>query len=466
MGNMSPCAIPPLVSARWTASRLARLLPSLVLSAALVAPGAGAAEGALEAGGSLRTIGAGIDNYDEPALFGAGNGADGLMQTLLRITAESAGRDGRLTWEGHVVEAFDLFTGGGGTAIPVGGDGGADASGSSAFDLAPKDVRYRGFDLTWNPVEEGDVSDRLWIDRLNVRLALPGADITVGRQAITYGKAYFWNPLDVFLPFDPRQFDRDYKPGVDAVRIQVALGLFSGLEVVGAAGREIDAGGSFVGGGGFFDATWYGSAFLGRVFTTVSGWDVALQGGKVYGGYQAGGAFVGEIGPLEVRGEAAYLIARGGPALPAPLEGDLVESGLTAVAGLGHRFESSLTLEGEYLYNGEGDPDDLAAASIRFDTGGTFHLGRHLVGLLGTYEVLPILTGRLGGLLSLSDGSGQIQPAVVYSAADEVDLLAGALVNFGERPTDSVGDPYRIPGLRSEFGTFPDVYYLEFKVYF
>ena len=44
------------------------------------------------------------------------------------------------------------------------------------------------------------------------------AGLTIGRQAVSFGKAHFWNPLDVFLAFDPFQFDRDYKPGVDAQR--------------------------------------------------------------------------------------------------------------------------------------------------------------------------------------------------------------------------------------------------------
>lgn len=31
----------------------------------------------------------------------------------------------------------------------------------------------------------------------------------------------------MFLAFDPAQFDRDYKPGVDAVRVDVPLGRFA-----------------------------------------------------------------------------------------------------------------------------------------------------------------------------------------------------------------------------------------------
>ena len=39
---------------------------------------------------------------------------------------------------------------------------------------------------------------RLTVDRLNVRFDLASLDVTLGRQAITFSQAYFWNPLDVF----------------------------------------------------------------------------------------------------------------------------------------------------------------------------------------------------------------------------------------------------------------------------
>jgi len=433
---------------RW---RRSLWLVPLMISSLVTCPGvtAMAAEGPLAFGGSLRNITAGIDNYYYPLFFGDA-GTDGLSQSILRLTAEGRPKTW-LSYEVHLVQGFDISTGGGG-------------SGTSVFDIGPRLSRYQAVNGVHRWLRGYGTMAALWVDRLNVKVSLGGADLTVGRQAITFGKTYFWNALDVFLAFDPRQFDRDYKQGVDAARLDVATGDFSGMTLVVAPGAGFDAFGRRVYGGmGRWIASWYGSALLARCFATLSGWDVAFQGGKVYGGYQLGGGVVGEVGPLEVRCEAAYLFAMEGPAMPYGLGGDLVEDNLVAVFGLGHRFENTLQVDGEYLYNGPGEPGNLDAAFVRFNSGDSFHLGRHLLGLLGSYEIIPILTGRLGGLLSLSDGSGQIQPSLTYSASDEVDLLFGGLVNFGGRPEF---DPNAVYGLSSEFGTFPDVYYGEFKVYF
>ena len=58
--------------------------------------------------------------------------------------------------------------------------------------------------------------------------------VTLGRQAIGWGVAYFWPTLDLFSPFSPERIDRDYKSGVDAVRATIALSAYSELQLVGA----------------------------------------------------------------------------------------------------------------------------------------------------------------------------------------------------------------------------------------
>jgi hypothetical protein len=336
-------------------------------------------------------------------------------------------------------------------------------TGASIFGTSGTDTRYRALDATWDWHEGEKSLASLWPDRFNAKVALARGDITVGRQPITFGKAYFWNPLDIFLPFDPRQFDREYKAGVDGLRFDIPLGSFTGFNLIGVAGRELDASGSFID-DGVLNASWYGSALLGRGFTTFQGWDLAIQGGKIYGGYQLGGGLVGEIGPIETRVEAAYFWAKdGSQPLPPPLKGDLVEDNFTAVLGLGHRFENTLTAEIEYFYNGAGDPDDLDASFVRFRTGSILQVSRNLTGFLVSYEFAPIIIGQFTALYSWDDPSGQIQPLITWSASDNTELVLGASINFGDRPeTDASGQVK----LKSEFGTFPDFYFMQLKWYF
>jgi hypothetical protein len=397
--------------------------------------------------GRLSTTNALVDNYDFGPFFGDKN-TDQFSQNLLRLIAGGRPTE-QLSYEVHGIQSYTYSSAGDGTESPIFGTSGADR-------------RYRALDATWDWHEGDNSLASLWLDRFNTKSALSWADITVGRQALTFGKAYFWNPLDIFLPFDPRQFDRDYKAGVDALRVDIPLGSFTGINLITVAGRELDSSGKFID-DGTLNASWYGSALLGRVFTTLKGWDLALQGGKIYGGYQLGSGLVGEIGPIEARAEASYFWARDSEPLPAPLEGDLVEDAFTAVLGLGHRFDNTLTVEIEYFYNGAGESNDLDESFVRFRSGSSLQMSRHLSGLLVSYEFLPIITGQLTALYSWEDPSGQIQPILTWSPSDNTEVLVGANINFGDRPEQSsTGQPQ----LQSEFGTFPDFYFMEFKLYF
>ena len=408
----------------------------------------GDTESAFGLDGRLSTTNALVDNYDFDPFFGDKN-TDQFSQNLLRLI--TGGRPTQqLSYEVHGIQSYTYSsTGDGTTESPIFGTSGADR-------------RYRALDATWDWHQGDNSVASLWLDRFNTKSALSWADITVGRQAITFGKAYFWNPLDIFLPFDPRQFDRDYKAGVDAVRVDIPLGSFTGINLITVAGRELDSSGEFID-DGTLDASWYGSALLGRVFTTWKGWDLALQGGKIYGGYQLGSGLVGEIGPIEARAEAAYLWAQDSESLPAPLEGDLVEDAFTAVVGFGHRFDNTLTVEIEYFYNGAGESDARIESFVRFRNGSSLQMSQHLTGLLVSYEFLPIITGQLTALYSWDDPASQIQPILTWSPSDNTEVLVGASINFGDRPEQtSTGQPQ----LQSEFGTFPDFYFMEFKLYF
>lgn len=404
----------------------------------------GDSEGAAALDGSVRTLSAATNNYDFPPLFGDHPG-DGVSQNLLRLTA-SGHPFSWLRFEIHGVQGLAYSTTNAGGGLPLPG-----------FDTAAV-TRYRALDASTDWAGAPLVA-RLWLDRCNLKITMPFADLIVGRQAINFGQAYFWSPLDVFLPFDPRQFDRDYKAGVDALRLDIPLGAFAGINLVAAAGRSL-----FEPADEALAASWYGSAVLARLFLNLGGFDWALQGGKVYGGYQIGGGLTGEVGPLQLRAELAGLFAVGAPELPPPLEGKEVFSHLSAVLGVGHRFESSLNLQSEYLYNGLADPDDRETGFFRQGQGLAYHVGRHILGVMASYQILPILTGSLAWIFSASDASSLFQPGLVLSVADEADFIMGAMIALGKRP-DLVTSSSPL-GLRSEFGTYPDIYYLQFKLYF
>ena len=416
---------------------------SLVAVWTAVAWGRAADEGG--PGSSLRMLNAGVVNYPSAAVFGGENRGDGVSEAIARLTV--SGRPAG--WAGYEVHA--LGSAGFSTA------GGAELAGLS---LIAGGHRYRVLseEREWG---DGDFRARLGLDRVNVKFAFPFADLTVGRQAITFGQAWFWNPLDVFSPFDPRSFDRDYKPGVDALRLDVPLGDFGGCNVVAVGG------GTQAPDGGYGDAcwlsTWTGSALLGRVYGTVAGWDAAVQGGKVYGGYEAGAGASGEAGPLEARGEVSWFFSKASDSIPSNPSLSMLADSFTGVAGLGRRLTDKVSLEGEYLYNGAGLPGNLDAAAWRVATGNALHMGRHIAGFMVSWEATALLKTRLTCIYSFSDRSAALQPGLTYSVSDESELSAGAAINSGRRPSVAGSG---LPFPRSEFGSNPDVYYIEYKVYF
>ena len=305
----------------------------------------------------------------------------------------------------------------------------------------------------------------IWVDRFNVRISLPWADLTVGRQAVTFGKAYFWNPLDVIYPFQAWEFDREYKEGADAVRLDIPMGRVTGLNLVAAPGREVVLREDFkdrLSRGGL---SWYGSALLARFYTTVRNGDVSVQAGKVYGGYHVGGGFSGESASINVRFEAAAFLAdrsRLRP-LPHPLENNLLENHVSAVMGLGWRFPSGLDFNMEYFYNGAARAKFIEGALLRMVHGSNTHLSTQLLGAAFKYPVTPILDARLTWILSIPDHSFLLQPHLSLSLSNEANLDAGAAFGVGDAPFlfDS-----KVPFFRTEFGTYPDVVYILLRIYF
>lgn len=423
----------------------------------------------MELGGSLRTIATLSDNYNEPLLFGQDNEYDGISQTIARLTGSGHIADD-VSYDVHLVQNVKYTTSDSGIAS------------FSYFGISTTSQRYRIRDPLKQWDDDDDVSASLDFDRLNLQLAIGRIDLTIGRQAINFSQAYFWNPLDIFLSFDPETFDRDYKPGVDAIRSDISLGMFSSLTFVYAPGRELairtQTTDVKVSAEDFDDENWYGSALMGRFRTTLKDWDIVLEGGKIYGGSQIGAGFSGELFEIGLCGEASYVFAgdKRTLSLPDPESADfsrdieLIEDHAAFVIGADYRFENSVYINVEYLYNSAGDSDDLEAGIVRQAIGEGLSLGKYLAGVQVSYDIHPLVTGQIAAVHSFSDSSSLVSPLVKVSISDEADLLLGGLLAFGERPETKrinvLGIPIEYPDLKSEYGTYPDMYYIEFKFYF
>jgi hypothetical protein len=423
-----------------------------------------AERGSHQMGGSIRTIAGAVENTADQLVFGQDRTFYGISDTILRLTAEGRSATGT-SYQAHLVQ--DVFF----TTDTTG-------AGSTSFYENRARGRYRALDLSWTWAEEENSRATLFLDRLNAGRSSGKADVTIGRQAINFAQAWFWNPLDIFLPFNPEAFDRSYKPGVDAFLADFSSGPYTSFTLVAAAGNRLlivpaDGGGLQIKAQDFTEEPWYGSALMGRARTTWHHWDLTLQLGKVYGGYQAGAGFSGEAGRVGLRGEATWFDAAGESTALLPGAGEkslvstaLVEDHASFVVGADHRFDGSLYLNAEYFFNGAGEEDNYLLSAARVATGGTTNLGKHYGGFLASYELHPLVTGQISWIHSFTDGSDSLSPVFSWSVSDETECLFGAILGFGDTPAAGVTGENAALLQGSEFGTTPDWYFLEFIYYF
>jgi hypothetical protein len=367
-------------------------------------------------------------------------GGDARVYQFLRLDdVDDARRDaelgiGRLKLEGTLahgvgVEAHGVFS----LLSP---------SGTVAQSIASGTTR-RFFNLQHTFESGDDAAMTLEADRLNARWERSGLRIGAGRQAITWGVNVFWPVLDLFAPFAPERIDREYKPGVDAVRGTLAIGSLSQVEVVGAAlGSRISRDGS--------------AAALVRV--NLGPADVGVMLGRFHTDTVAGGFVTANVFGTGLRGEVAFTDS-----------GDAADDDLgrsrfwRAGFGVDRQLTATVTLTAEVAWNGFGAtrPEDYGriAAADRVRRGEVSSLGRYYVGGSIAWQVHPLLMLTGTALINAGDGSALLLPHANWSLSDNMSLVFGGVLGIGA-------------GLRrdgcpgSEYGAVPETIYSAIKVYF
>jgi hypothetical protein len=288
-----------------------------------------------------------------------------------------------------------------------------------------------------------DAAMTLEADRLNVRWEPGPLRLVAGRQAITWGVNVFWPMLDRFAPFAPERIDREYKPGVDAMRGTLALGALSQVDVVAASlGSSVERDGS--------------AAALTRV--NLGAADVGLMAGPFHGDTVAGGFVTANVLGTGLRAEIAFTDSDD-PADARLGRGEFWQTGV----GLDRQLTETVSLTIELAWNGFGtvDPDEYPAfaGADRVRRGEVNALGRYYVGSSLTWQAHPLVTLVATTLVNAGDGSALLLPHGEWSLSDSVSLSFGGIVGVGQgRRSD--GRP------RSEYGVAPATVYAAVRIYF
>jgi hypothetical protein len=281
------------------------------------------------------------------------------------------------------------------------------------------------------------------LDRLNFQFDLDRARLVVGRQAITWGVSYFWPAVDLFAPFAPQQIDRDYKAGVDAVRLVVPLNNFSELEVVGAVlGSSFQRDGS-------------GATLLRWNFGSA---DLGVMGGWFHRDTVLGGFVTADVKGTGVRGELTWTHS-GDP----DDETRDRERFWRGSAGLDRQLTASLNLVTEFSWNGYGTSDASQylewLEADRVLRGEVTGLGRVYTGGTLGWMMHPLFSLTNTILVNLKDPSALWIPSLVWSTGNNSEVLLGGQVAIGQEPiTEAV--------LRSEYGSGPSLLFGALRLFF
>ena len=400
-----------------------------------------AQDSSIDVSGSIQTGYNLYDNYSFAPYFDKNITQD--FSSVARIIIEGDSRD-KYSYELHAVQAYNYSN------INTG--------------ITDRDTSMLVVDYGDNWIKKSDQSAHYYLDRANVKFAVEDLDIHFGRLAVSFGKPLFWNLFDYYgSPY----LNQEYKAGIDALRLDKAISNFSGVNMVINKRKILTQSGSYLENSAVQSYQWLGLeeevGLLLRGYTTIKDTDYALLYKREPEGHRIGIEVDGEIGSVNFYDEITYLWGSEKISMPGSYQGNLLKNYLMNVLGVNYRFNNSLQIIAEHLFNGIGDSDNLDASNIRYKNGVSTSLNDHLSGVSLSYEFNPLLVGQYDARLAWDDSSHQHNFSFVQSITDNVDFIAGGQINIGDRPN---GTNWQNPNIQSEFGRLSDTFYLKLKCYF
>lgn len=292
-----------------------------------------------------------------------------------------------------------------------------------------------------------ELTDR--IDWLWARYSQGPLQITLGRQPVTLGCGVLWTPVDLLAPFSPLQIDTEFKPGVDALRVDVQPTRRLSVTALGVLGR-----GS---GPNDFRADPEGSAGLLRLEAALPRTHLGVMAGYIRRDRVVGLDATRDLGSANAHTAVTVTYV---PEAERRVRGQAVFA--RALAGLtvqpGH--DVNATLEAYYNGSGAAAPDQYLEElnDPRFQVGEVYNVGRWYSGLVLDWSPHPLMHLGAALLANLRDPSLLFSPQLRYEVAANTLIIAGAFVPAGRPPTATSAG--------SEYGLYPYFYHGDLKVYF
>jgi len=320
----------------------------------------------------------------------------------------------------------------------------------SPFAVGVASSRYRvvDFDALLYPSADaamGSVGIYHNLDRAAVQFSTDFADFSIGRDAIAWGNARIINPTDIIAPYTYDQLDTEDRVGVDAVRVRIPVGVMGEVDTGYIFGNNFDFDKSAV-----FLRTQLNAAETDFSILLLEFQKDLLIGFDVARGIGGAGFWL----------ETAYVLVE-----PFDDEPDASDNYLRTSVGLDYSFGGETYAFIEYHFNGAGarkSENYLAnLAQSAYTRGGVYLLGRHYLAPGFTHQLTPLINFSGQMLFNLSDPSTFVAPQIAYNVAEDIHLSIGGFASIGKRPKNSESSEFQ-----SEFGSYPNLFFSSFRVYF
>ena len=269
-------------------------------------------------------------------------------------------------------------------------------------------------------------SDRHFLDNAYIKLSFKYFDLTVGKQQISLGTGYVWNPTDVFNIKE--LFDPAYEqPGHNALRLDVPLGSMYTLTTLFSP-----------------EDTWKNSAKLIQIKGRISHFDYSLTGiEKVWRFHDYTRFDFVNMDFLELPGKRKLL--------GASTAGELLGLGVWAeyaynwmensedfyelVVGTDYTFNFQTYMMVEYYRNtlGKTDYEQYNLNDwMRMIALEQKAISRDQIYVFIQHPVVDLLSVGISTIYSISDNSFALVPTLNYSLSDNVEVFAYLNINFGQ----------------------------------
>jgi hypothetical protein len=266
------------------------------------------------------------------------------------------------------------------------------------------------------------------LDRLSLTVQQGRAVFRAGRQAVTWGSGFLFNPMDLFNPFAPTDIEREYKVGDDMAHAQMSFGKSGDAQVLYVTRRDPATG----------KVKGDQSSLAGKIHFAKGTTEFDIMAARHFEEEVLGAGASGYLGDTAWRLDATWTF---------PDEKSDESGFLSLVANTDYSWvwwDRNFYGFVEAFYNGLGDhnyTESVMDTDVmeRINRGELFTLGRWYLGGHIRMELHPLVNIFLTVINNMDDPSGILQPRLTWDIAQDLQLTCGGTIFYGRRGSEYGG---------------------------